>query len=83
MNMIFQNVRVILVVDPTMQGDDETEVIPRLWLPRPSLMYLRASLWECCKIPWAASTHKLALQLRKEKKIDSLENTTCLHWFAD
>ena len=29
MNMIFQNVRVILAVDSTMQGNDGTEIIPR------------------------------------------------------
>ena len=42
-----------------------------IWLPKPSLILLRASLWEDGsqgnKLPWAASTHKLALKLEKEK----------------
>ena len=65
MNMISQNVQVILVVDPTMQGNDGTEIIPRYDCPN------RASLWEGssqgCRIPWSASIHKLTLQLGKEK----------------
>ena len=56
-------------------------------MPKPSLIHLRASLWEegshGCKLPWAASTHKLALQLGKEKNLDSSENITCFHWSAD
>ena len=61
MNMIYENDHVILAVDSSMQGNDW------IWLPKASLIHLRASLWEegiqSCKLLWAATLHKLALQL--------------------
>ena len=65
--MILQNVQVILAVDPTMQGNNGTAGIPNHNRSTFVLHCGKKAVRVVSLIPWAASTHKPALQLRKEK----------------
>ena len=70
MNKISQNVQVILTVDPTMQGNDGTEKMSRYGcrtMTDTPPCFTMVEFCPGCKLPWAASTHKVALQLGKEK----------------
>ena len=67
---------------------DGTEENSTICLPKPSLIHICALLWaegsQGCKLPCTAFTHKLALQLGKEKKWTRRRiSLNCFHLSTD
>ena len=86
MNMISQNVQVVLAVDPTVQGNDGIERIPRYGCQTitdqtPCFTVGRRQSWVEAFL--SCFYTKTSPVFRKREKLDKSENISCFHWSAD
>ena len=79
-NMISHNVQVILAVDPTMQGNDEIDIIPRYGCPN---HHLSTSVLHCGKNAVSVVSFSglpIGPAVGKREQLYSSENITSFHW---